>query len=281
MTHRLLDSTRTSTAFEANCGKSFFQFLIRLLLGGRQAEPYLWMVGRSNFNDDLAESEHLMMEDKEAHRSMGDRARFGARIKQITTGGETPIHAKGKKQFFAPCFRRLTLSLNCNPEAITILPPLTADIRDKLQLMKCSPATMLSDYAENVARFRKELPAFTHYLLHEFQIPPGMQDARFGVKAYVNPEIEEILLDFEPHLRLLEVIDLTFFKDGTEGIKETPSEIQGRLLSGPMGDVARQLLNYSTALGQLLARLAQEFPSRFQRTKSKGERRWNILPPEE
>lgn len=268
-------------AGQPDCGKSFFQTLVTMLLGGRKSDPYLWMVGKSNFNDDLAESEHLMMEDKQPFRDAKSRNDFAAKIKQLTVSSETPVHGKNKKQFVAPCYRRMTLTLNNDPDSITILPMLSPGVTDKMILVNCSKANMLPDYPENLARFERELPAFIHYLLSDFDIPENIRSTRFGVTYFLNPDLVEMLQDYEPHLRLLEVIDGTFFANGqTEPVKMQPGEIQMRLKDGPLGDLARQLITYSSALGQLLARLALQNPSRFRSGKSNGQRRWTINPPE-
>lgn len=264
------------------CGKSFFQLLITLLAGGRSTDPYLWMVGKSDFNEHIAECEHLMMEDKQAHRDVKSRSAFAAKIKELTVSSDTAIHGKGKKQFSAPCFRRMSISANADSDYITVLPMLDESIVDKMLLLKCSKATMLPDFAQNRARFERELPAFAHFLLCDFVIPPNLCSDRFGVVHYHNPEVVELLQDFEPHLRFSELVNATFFADGKrETIMETPSEIHRQLIEGPHGSLARQLLCNSSACGQLLSRMAKEQAARFVRSKIKGERRWTIHPPAE
>ncbi len=265
-----------------NCGKSFFQSLVTLLVGGRSTDPYLWMVGKSNFNEDIAESEHLMMEDKQAFRDAKSRSAFAAVIKQMTVNSKTAIHGKGKKQFSAPCFRRLSISVNDDADYITALPALDDSIADKLMIFKCAPATMLPDYDENMSRFKVELPAFVHFLLSEFQIPEDMRSTRFGVHHYHNPEIADLLKQFEPHLRFKELLDAHFFKDGKEPLSRLPaSEIQRQLENGAYGSQARQLLPHSTACGQYLARLAKEEPSRFEKTRAKGYTFWTLRASQE
>lgn len=263
-----------------DCGKSFFQILISLLVGGRTADPYLWMVGKSTFNEEIAESEHLMMEDKHALRDGKSRAAFGTAIKQLTVTSQTPIHGKGKKMFTAPAFRRLSFSVNEDADYITALPMLDDSISDKLMLFKCSKAHMLPDWTENKARFTGELPAFIHHILHSFTIPDELRHDRFGVVHYHNPEVVELLQQFEPHFRFREALDGTFFKDGNEPVtRKTAAEIQTDLLNGPFAQYVRPLVSYPTACGQLLAKLAKEEPERLSYTMSKGIRRWTIRAP--
>lgn len=263
-----------------NCGKSFFQFLLSMMLGGRMTDPYLWMVGKSDFNDQLAESEHLMMEDKHALRDTKSRTAFGTAIKQLTVTSQTPVHPKGKKMFMAPAYRRLSLSVNEDADYITALPMLDDSVGDKLMLFKCSKAEMLPDYAENKARFVRELPAFVHYLLNVFTIPEELRCIRFGVVHYHNPEVVEMLQQFEPHIRFRNALDMALFKDGdAPQIRLTAEDILVKLHSGQFGDFIRSVVSNAIVCGQLLAKCQKEEPERFTYTKSKGMRRWTILAP--
>jgi len=263
-----------------DCGKSFFQYFISMLTGGRTTDPYLWMVGRSDFNEDLAESEHLMMEDKQSFRDSKSRSAFGAAIKQLTVTSLTPVHGKGKKKFMAPAYRRLTFSVNDDADCITALPMMDDSVGDKLMLFKCSRAEMLPDYAENKARFAPELPAFVHYLLNDFIIPEKLRSRRFGIVHYHSPEVVEMLQQFEPYIRFREALDVTLFKGGNEPrVRMTAEAIVAELLEGQFGGFIRSVVSNAIVCGQLLAKCQKEEPLRFTDTRSKGVRRWTILAP--
>jgi hypothetical protein len=265
------------------CGKSFFQKLITALAGGRENDPYSWMVGKSDFNEHIAESEHLAMGDKQPFRDQKSRGNFASKIKELAVNSELAIHGKGKKQFSAPCFRRLSLSANHDSDYLTVIPMLDESVKDKLMLVKCSKATMVDDFGENMARFTRELPAFAHYLLREFTIPESMRSQRFGVTHYLNPEVVEMLEDFEPHLKFLALVDGTFFAKGEQGfIRETPEKLHAMLVdsNSPLHQQARLLLSNSIQCGLMLTRLAAAYPARFKKSKSQGVRRWTIASPE-
>lgn len=241
-----------------DCGKSFLQMLITSSMGGREADPYLWMVGKTDFNEDLAEAEHWKMEDKNAHRDAKSRANFGGAIKQATVSQALAVHGKGKKQVLLSTFRRMTISINEDPDYITVLPMLDSSVADKVTILKCGRAEMLPDWKENKARFMRELPALVHFLLNIHPITPGLQHGRFGVKTYHAPEIVDLLSQFEPHLRLLEIIDAVLFKPDAAPHapwRGTATELQKELVGSSYDTIARQLLNYSTACGQFLSKL--------------------------
>jgi hypothetical protein len=265
-----------------DCGKSFLQMLITSSMGGREADPYIWMVGKTDFNEDLAESEHWKMEDKNAHRDAKSRANFGGAIKQATVSQALAVHGKGKKQVLLSTFRRMTISINEDPDYITVLPMLDSSVADKITILKCGRAEMLPDWKENKSRFMRELPAFVHFLLNVHPITPALQHGRFGVKTYHAPEIVDLLSQFEPHLRLLEIIDSVLFKPDAAPHapwRGTATELQKELVGSSYDTIARQLLNYSTACGQLLSKLAGMDKPRAKRTRTKGNTTWTISPP--
>lgn len=279
--HRWRHHQMLALVGKPDCGKSFLQSLITSSLGGREGDPYLNMVGKTDFNEDLAEAEHWKMEDKNAHRDAKSRAAFGGAIKQATVSQTLAVHGKGKKQVLLPTFRRLSMSINEDLEYVTVLPMLDSSVGDKIIILKCGHAEMLPDWKENRARFTRELPALIHYLLNVHRISPALQHGRFGVKTYHAPEIVELLQQFEPHLRLLEVIDAVLFMPDTPQVawRGTSTELQKELFDSAHGTSARQLLNYSTACGQYLAKLESGEKPRCKRTQSKGRKTWTIEPP--
>ncbi|MCU0783199.1 MAG: hypothetical protein MUF81_03955 [Verrucomicrobia bacterium] len=264
-----------------DCGKSFLQMLISSSFGGREADPYPWMVGKTDFNEDLAEAEHWKMEDKNAHRDAKSRANFGGAIKQATVSQALAVHGKGKKQVLLFTFRRMTSSINDDPDYITVLPMLDSSVAEKIIILQCARAEMLPDWKENRARFMAELPAFVHFLLKVHSIAPELQHGRYGVKTYHAPEIVDLLSQFEPHLRLLEIIDAVLFKPDVPHTawRGTATELQKELTNSSYEVTARQLLCYSTACGQLLSKIAASDNARVKRTRAKGVTTWTLHPP--
>lgn len=262
------------------CGKSFFQLLITRLLGGRVADPYEWMTGGTHFNADLCEAEHLAMEDKASNRDSGSRQRFGAMVKQLAVSTTLTVHPKGRQAVLLPCYRRLTMSLNDDSDYITGLPVMDDSIADKVMLIRCRTAEMVDDWQENLSRFLRELPAFAYYLLHTWR--NETPDERFGVATFHNEELLAMLREFEPHLKLAEMIDAHLW-DGAAPkvpVRITSTELQSQLAgSQKWAAVTRQVLPYSTACGVMLERLHKLHPKRYQRTRSQGRTSWLILPP--
>ena len=268
----------------ANCGKSWCQNLITMLLGGRQTDPYNAMIGKENFNEHIATSEHLWMEDKNAQRDAKSRGEFGAAIKRLTVSSVTSIRGLYKTQISAPCFHRITMSINDDSDYITALPMLDDSVSDKLHLFKCSQAAMPENYAENRANFERELPAFTHFLLNGWRIPEALLEdegeKRFGVRHYHHPEVLELLDQFEPYLRFKEILDGTVKREAwpLDGI--TANDICNLLANGPSSQSASKVCGNSIVCGLHLKRLAADEPKRFRRHPvSRGIVRWTITAP--
>lgn len=271
----------------SNCGKSFFQVMVTELLGGRSGKPYRYMIGETSFNSDLAAAEHLVIEDENASSDIRSRRTFGAAIKDFTVNTQMSVHAKGREAITLPTFKRVTLSVNDEPENLMILPPLDNSILDKVMLFKCTPAKLSEEREENLSLMRRDLPGLAA-MLKELRIPPRWKCPRFGVRAYHNPELLELLADISPESRLLSLIDEVLFKRRTgeshedfrertaEGWRGTAVELEKELRSSAFTFAVEKLLYFSSACGVYLSRLAQKFPDRFEQRRNNGRTGWQI-----
>ena len=255
------------------CGKSFFHYLVTQLLGGRMAKPYSYLTGRTAFNGDLARAEHLVIEDEVASADIRARRNFGSGLKQFTVGEELHVHDKGKLAFTAPTFKRVTLSVNDEPENLMILPPFDASITDKVMLLRCkdAKAALHEDRQANKAEVAKELSGFTGYLL-KHKTPKAIRCPRFGVQAFHNQDLLQLVAEVQPEQRLLSLIE-EVFKDDWRG---TATELEMKLRNSPFAPVATSLFYYPTACGVFLSRLASKHPDRFKSVKNRGRTEWEI-----
>ena len=259
------------------CGKSLMHVLITQLLGGRMAKPYGYLVGKTAFNGHIARAEHLVIEDEAASTDVRARNRFGSGVKQLTVAAEMSVNDKFKIEGTFPTFKRLSLSVNDEPENLMILPPLDNSIVDKVCLFRCKDATgkLSEDRPENMRRLMAELPAFDAYL-RGYRIPKSLQDHRFGVRAYHDGELLDTLAENQPEARLCNLIDEVLFRQGAEHWRGSATELEQQLRNSAFSGVASQLFYYSTACGVFLSRLEAKDPERFRSTKSKGRTTWEI-----
>ena len=272
-------------AGEVACGKSFVQnYIITPCLGGRSAKAARYMLGKTQFNSDLFEAEHLVMDDEFVSHKIADRLALGAAIKKMTVSTESEsLHGKGRKAVPMSPFWRLTFTLNDNAEALQVLPILNDDICDKIIILKASKHdfSMPTDTQEQKKLFlnaiRSEIPAFLYHLLYEFRIPDVMINPRYGVMSYQNPEIIEALDEIAPETTLLRLIDSLL---QNREMKIEAIELRDRLYNNPETSLeARRLLDgWDGKTASYLGRLATKHPDRFSCPTNNKNRKWVIKP---
>lgn len=268
-------------------GKSLLQRLITHLFGGRECKPFLFLSGRTPFNAELFEAEHLALEDEHMSRRLPDRLALGAAVKGIVANEAHSCHRKKCTPITLRPFWRLTLTLNDEPEALLVLPPLDEHVADKILLLRASrfPLPMPTTTKDERAGFWRclmgELPAFLHFLLHEYQPPDAFRDARYVVAAWHHPALTEALHELSPSAALLALIDQLAPWVTTNGEWEgTAEELRAQLFQqSSTAPDARRLLEWPQACGNYLASLAKKHPERVQPHRTATARLWIIRRP--
>jgi len=264
--------------------------------------PFKSMTERTGFNADLLGAECLMFGDEQSSTHMSTRRALGAQLKQLVANGEHRCEGKYANALTLRPFWRVTMSLNDEPENISVLPPLDESIIDKLMLFKVSPVELFNtdqwtrDRAKDMARLRSEIPGFLWHLINEFQIPSELRDHRFGIKAYHHPDVLQALGKLSSESRLLELIDASglFVVNSPASlggavpqklapIAGTAAEIERRLLNSSLvGSQVRRLLSWEAAAGTYLSRLAKRVaPTRVTMRLREGHSLYTITPPTE
>jgi hypothetical protein len=266
-----------------DCGKSLLQNIITKVLGGREAAPYQFLSADTTFNKDLMEAEHLKMEDIRSSTDIRSRREFGAQIKMITACDTQRLHAKGQDALILRPFWRATLSLNDEPENMSILPPLDDSITDKLICLKAQRATIPMPTNTPVQKkafwnvLMSEVPGLIEWL-RAWKIPKELLDGRYGVKSYIHPYYTEQLSEMAPETHLLEMIERYMRECGRIEWTATALDIRSALIAeASTGYDAKQLLSWPASCGTYLARLARQRPTIVQRrTKNHNDRSWVI-----
>jgi hypothetical protein len=268
-----------------NCGKSLLQLIITQVVGGREAAPYQFLAAGTSFNADLIAAEHLKMEDVRSSTDIRSRREFGSQIKLITACDTQRVHAKGKDALVLRPFWRASLSINDEPENMSILPPLDDSILDKLICLKAQQADipMPTDTPTQRDAFWQavmaEIPGLIEWL-RAWQIPQELVDGRYGVKAFCHPYYSEQLSEMAPETHLLEMIERYMRECGRTEWTATAMDIRSALIAeASTGYDAKQLLSWPASCGTYLARLARQRPTIVQRrTKNHNDRSWIIKP---
>jgi hypothetical protein len=267
------------------CGKSLLQQVVTVVLGGRSAKPYQYMIGATPFNSDLFRAEHLMIEDECASTDRRARRAFGAQLKQVCANVQQRCHPKGREPIMLEPFWRLTITLNDEAENLMILPPLDDSIEDKIIIllahrrpmpMPCSSPTEKDAFWSAIMA---EIPALCRYLL-DYQVPPDLASTRYGVREYHHPAILNELYGMSPEFQLLQMVDAVLFPEPRAPWQGSAEELAQILKASdsPVRHEAVELLHWPSACGTYLARLAKKHPDRFEyrRLGSEGRRTWKL-----
>ena len=281
-------------------GKSVLQSkIITAVLAGREADPKSYLSEKTDFNSEMIASEHLKIEEIPSSVRYDDRLTLGERIKELCVNHSQRLHEKNKVAVTVKPQWRLSISLNDEPERLRCLPPLTTDFRDKLLLLKTSREDFFSRYDGEtdpldcfISAVERELPAFCAHLL-SLDVPETLKDRRYGVRSYVDVEIEELLFDQEPEALQLSLVDEILFGSSSLDFKDDGSgefnpwegsatELRDKLTDqsakGYMS--ARRLLDGAAEQsGRLLGKLEKKFPDRFHLKRTGKKRLWIIQPP--
>jgi hypothetical protein len=273
-----------------DAGKSLVQGqVVTPILGGREARPYRYMRGGSEFNADLFAAEHLILEDETPSTDLRTRKALGSRIKEITVNATQSCHPKGRNAITLSPFWRLTISLNEETENLMVLPPIEPSLEDKIILFRVSrpnlPQTQTEEERESLRRLiAGELPGFLDWLVN-WQIPPELASGRFGITHWHHPELLHSLAALSPEVRLLELIDSAeqaFWPDigkpwlGSAEILERTLMAQ----SSPVQRQAEKLFSFSRACATYLGRLSDSHRSRVRQRRTRERNLWEILPPQ-
>ena len=265
-----------------NAGKNLIQDLATKIMGGRMARPYRYMIGKSEFNSNLFQAEHLMIADESPFYDLQSRRIFGSKIKDFCVNSTQNCHGKHKEALTLNPLWRLSISVNEEPENLVMLPPLEDSIEDKILLLKVSKAQMPmeSNSPQKQKNFWNalcaELPGFVHFL-DNYEIQEKYKDSRFGLKAFQHPDLVEVLKEMSHEIRLLELIDIIVVPDHSIW-KGTKEELETALLEDrTYKRQVERLLYYPNALQTYLRRLAKARPNQVRNVKGHGGKRsWEI-----
>jgi len=277
-------------------GKSLFQGLVTEMLGGRCERAFTYLASETGFNGELFRAEHLILEDELASRDMRSRRRLGAAFKGIVANELQRCRRMRCEGVGLRPFWRVTVSLNEAPEDLLVLPPLDDGIRDKIMLIAVNrglpplPVNSLEERSALRSGLVRELPAFLAHL-ESWQMPPEIQDQRYGVRQFHHPRILVALRELAPEQRFLEIIDAVLFRGGLDDFLDdddrvgegpwqgTAMDLERRLLRSDFKREVEGLLSFNNASGTFLRRLEQEPPHRVVHVTIRGRRVWRIMPP--
>jgi hypothetical protein len=249
-------------------GKSVYQkLLVTPLLGGRAAKPYAYMIKRTDFNEDLFESEHLMCEDETPARDFETKLLFASELKKLAADENHWCQGKGKKALTLPPYWRVTVSVNDHPDYLPAIPANDETLKDKMLILKVYPDVTVK-LVEKVGgkkafadKILEELPAYLYWLLHEFQIPEELRETRFGVRAFQHPEIVEAIEETAPYMQVLDHMEHAWAGVCHEDISLTEFASLLEMSNPPKGVLPNNvntLAKYLTSLSKVTKKITKD-----------------------
>jgi hypothetical protein len=165
------------------------------------------------------------------------------------------------------------------------LPPLNADIASKIILLKARkfempmPTSTQEEQEKFAAAIRAEIPAFLHFLIHEYEIPEQFRDPRrYGVATYHHPELVRILDGLSPENELLKLIDATLFDDpASVAIRISADDLENKIRERHQYR-ASKIFTFSQACGKYLHRLSKKYQDRIYKNPTNKGKLWRISP---
>lgn len=172
--------------------------IIRPALGGRLADAYSNLSGKSEFNKEQAGSEVWAIDDANPFVDRESRRLFANAVKRATAGATVWVRAMHQDGLSLPVYRRLFIFTNT--DSLDLMPEMEESLVGKIMLLKahpfempkgCLPLPLLSEPAQMAkfqAKLEEELPYFLWYVDHH-DVPECVKGPRFGLLAYKNPEL--------------------------------------------------------------------------------------------
>lgn len=265
-------------AGEAGDGKSLFIEVICLSLGGRKANAYKYLSNQSRFNSDLVGAELLYVDDDAAAKDTGARKRFAQFLKATLFAGSVAAEGKGTNAIQCAPVQGIVIAVNSDPHHLRVLPELDDTLRDKIILLKSSPAPLPPELRgkEHLVRLRllEDLPGFL-YEVDNLDPSEWIHPLTGRLLCHWNSEIVQAIEELSPERRLWELIEneLTDERGGIDWMG-TASQLETALTrqGAKNPNTARNMLNWSGACGTFLSRLAKEpdSPVKLDRETAEG-----------
>jgi hypothetical protein len=213
-------------AGENNSGKSFLQqHLITPLLGGREADPKMFLQGNDAYNSDVLGAEHLALGELAMPSSKMDaRNELKERLKALVANSSHRMRCMRTEPLTVAPNWAFSQSINSNHDSLKNFPMLEKAFADKILMLKvdCAPMPMPTTNEEERAALREailaELPAYIHHLTM-LTIPAdlkvyedGSDATRFGFREYQHASLVAQLFDDTPQAQLRDMIDAAWFQ---------------------------------------------------------------------
>ncbi len=171
-------------------GKTFLSSRVIGGLMGGFAEATGFLLGRTEFNSGMYESPIWAVDDATAAADGKAHEMYSQIVKKVVANSSMTYRRMYSNPVTLPWQGRVVITLNDDPESISMLPNIEASMMDKVIFLKATQTRV--DFHGAEAKVRSELAYFASYL-RDWVIPEDLVgDYRYGVREYHHPVLLQI-----------------------------------------------------------------------------------------
>jgi len=209
------------------CGKTFINTGILAPLFGGQSPCGAFMMGESKYTASLFEKGLWTLDDNNPASTAAKYKHYTSMVKALVANAVFEIEEKFCPAGRVAWFGRLCVTANLTEEDIRMVPEIDNHTRDKVMVFRAhSHNVKFGTFQQNADTVMSELPFFARWLL-DHSTPKKLQSkSRFGVKEYIDTNIEAFFMDNSRHAYILEAVE--YFKEQYfDGSNNSPKDWRG------------------------------------------------------
>ena len=286
-------------AGEVGCGKSMGLKILKWITGDAYYQPYRIAIAPANdgrFNRELCESTLLVIDDEISAGSETVRVRFESWLKSTNYGGGVILEKKGVDGFPVLPYFRTVIATNLEADKLGGLPKMGDDISDKFLLFKCNQVEFPHDGGNEGRQsydeaLKSQVPAFVDFILNQHTVKSSDLDFRFGVRAFLHPEVLELIEGTSAEMDLMEYIDKVLFEGNPPSVGIFNSSTKDVYWTGTAGELCGhmrvtlgdrlvdQFARSDRRMGRLLSNISNMsgFKNRVTQDRRNIARKWIIF----
>lgn len=203
-------------------------------------------------------------------------------IKSLLWNQEQRMEGKNVDAINLRPFWRCVIAGNDDDAGLQVCPALSPSLEDKILILRAQPADGLPQTHEErdvwADIIRKELPAFSAFLL-AWRPPLEMElDPRTRVMKFWHPKIVAALRELQPETRLIELIEtLDLIGKDAPLWEGTASKFENEMRAKDSQGLLDRVFVSSTTAGRMLAEAARVIPERVYHTDRDGRSYYRIF----
>lgn len=213
----------------AKRGKTLLSNKIIAALVGGFADASDYLSGGTKFNKDLGRAACWVIDDTVSAASFQDQRKATELIKRGVANPRIEFMAKYSDAVTLPWAGRIIVSLNDDPNSMSVLPTMDSSNKDKLMAFRvCQEPFAFPDKEELESTIAKELPHFAKWLMDWKPPVEILDDDRFGIKSFIDRSISYAAFDNSSRSQVSELVD--FFSKACRQQNEKMASWRGTIL---------------------------------------------------